>query len=308
MPFVSSPAAETSGLIPLVHADDCGLSAGITEGILRCHDDGWLRGTSVVATGADWEQAVAALKQRPRLRVALHLNLFEGCPLSDPSEVDLLVDNSGRFNRSFVALCASGLGRGRRLTDQVRLEVRRQIARFWDAFADRGPIAIDGHVHYHVIPLVLAQVLALCSEYPVGAVRLPREPLYWPLTSGSPRPPLVNVTKNLVLRQLCHWAAPVVRARSLQTTAACVGVLASGRMTVADIRAALDHLRRRRTRGTVEIIFHPGRARPEEARLWSGRPELAEVYLSPARDRESEVLRSEELGELLRRYPAPDAV
>ena len=304
---VRPPFRDAPRLVPIPHADDCGLSAGITDAIMACYDRGWLRGTSVVANGAGWEHAVAALRQRPGLSVALHLNLFEGSPLSAPTDVDLLVDPRGRFHRGFVALWAQGLaGAGAtRLRAQVRLELRRQIERFLEAFGDRGPLSVEGHAHYHVLPSVLDELLGLGAEYPLGAVRLPREPLYWPLTWGAPRPPLLNVVKNLVLRALCRRAQPALRAQSVKTAEAFVGVLGTGTMTLAHVRAALEHLRRAGTSGNIEILFHPGRARPDEASLWSDRPELRALYLSANRDREAELLCSHALGQLLRAYGAP---
>ena len=169
-------------LVPILHADDCGLSAGITDAIVHCYDRGWLRRTSVIVNGPGWEYAVAALKQRPRLGVVLHLNLFEGRPVSPPSEVDLLVDGRGQFYRGFATLWARGLAgrRALRLRAQIRLEMRRQIERFRQALASDSPLAVDGHVHYHMIPPVFSELLALCSEYPIRMIRLPREPLYWP--------------------------------------------------------------------------------------------------------------------------------
>jgi hypothetical protein len=58
-------------LVPIIHADDCGLSAGITEAILACFDHGWLRRTSVVVNGDGWGHAVAELRRRPTLGVSL---------------------------------------------------------------------------------------------------------------------------------------------------------------------------------------------------------------------------------------------
>jgi hypothetical protein len=167
------------------------------------------------------------------LAVALHLNLFEGSPLSPPAEVNLLVDSKGRLNRGFVALWAEGRrgGKASQLRGQIRSELRRQIERFGDAFGDRGPLTVDSHVHYHLLPPVFDELIALCAEYPIRTIRLPREPLYWPLTKGAPQPPLVNVAKNLVLRALCARARPLLDGRSLATTEAFVGVLGTGAMT-----------------------------------------------------------------------------
>lgn len=293
-----------SRLVPILHADDCGLSEGITDAIVDCYDRGWLSRTSVVVNGHGWEHAVAELSRRPELSVGLHLNLFEGRPLSSPAELDLLVDRRGRFCKGFTAVWANGLaGRSAvRLRAQLRAEMRRQIERFLTTFSGRGPLSIDGHVHYHLLPPVFGELLALSAEYPIDTIRLPREPLYWPLVAGAPRPAMVNVAKNVVLRVLSHWATPALESLSLKTTKAFVGVLGTGAMSLAHVRAALDHLRRSGTTGTVEILFHPGRARHDEASLWSDRPKLKAFYLSADRDREAELLCSPLLGELLRTY------
>jgi predicted glycoside hydrolase/deacetylase ChbG (UPF0249 family) len=234
------------------------------------------------------------------------VNLFEGRPVSAPNEVDLLVDRHGRFRRGFTDLWAAGTAgiAAARLKGQIRLEVGRQIALFLEAFGDRGAFAINGHVHYHVLPPVFDQLMDLCAEHPLKAMRLPCEPLYWPFTKGAPRPPLVNVAKNLVLRTLSRRAKPALSARSVTTTDAFVGVLGTGEMTLEHVRAALDHLGRAGVNGTVEILFHPGRCQPSEAEIWSDRPELAAFYSSANRDREAALLCSAAFGELLRSHGA----
>ena len=126
----------------------------------------------------------------------------------------------------------------------------------------------------------------------------PRAPVL--ALTRAPRPPAVNLVKNVLLRALCRRAAPALRERSVDTTAAFVGVLGTGAMTLEHVRASLDCLRRIGASGTVEILFHPGRARPEEAWQWRDRPDLEAFYMSPNRDREAELLCSEGLGELLR--------
>ena len=298
-------AVETARLIPILHADDCGVSAGTTDAIMACHDHGWLQRTSVVVNGAGWDHAVDALRRRPELSVFLHLNLFEGRPLSDAAKVDLLVDRRGRFNRGFARLLLQGYtggGATRRLRAQVRLELRQQIERFLDAFGDRGALLVDGHVHYHMLPLVFDELLALSAEYAIDAIRLPRELLYWPAERHAPRPPLINVVKNVVLRSLSSRAESALAPKAVQTTDAFIGVLATGAMTLEHVIAALNHLRSKGTCGTVEILFHPGRARPEEAALWADRPQLRAFYLSPSRDREAELLCSDALLSVLRQY------
>jgi predicted glycoside hydrolase/deacetylase ChbG (UPF0249 family) len=297
-----------SSLAPIIHADDCGLSAGITDAIVACYDHGCLRRTSVIVNGDGWEHAVAELRRRPSLAVSLHLNLFEGPPLSNPSELDLLVDGQGQFYRGFAALCIGGLpgARAARMRGQIRRELRRQIERFLGAFGDRGPIYVDGHVHYHVLPMFLDELLALCADYPIAGIRLPRERFFWPAVRNAPQVSILNMTKCAVLRAFCRRAAGGLRAHGVTTADAFIGVLSSGAMTLEYVSAALDRLRATGTSGTVEILFHPGRARVEEASLWNGRRALKQFYLSENRDREAELLCSPDLGRLLSAYRVAD--
>jgi predicted glycoside hydrolase/deacetylase ChbG (UPF0249 family) len=290
-------------LTAILHADDCGLTPGITAGIMACHDRGPLRRTSVIVNSSGWDDAVAALRERPRLEPVLHLNLFEGTPISPPAEIGLLVDRRGRFNRSFGALLALGHGpSASRLRRQIRLELERQLDRFVDAFGHASAIAVDGHVHYHVLPAVCDELMAIAAAYRVRTVRLPRELLRWKPLAGAVRPPLVNMGKNVVLRVLCRRALPLFKACEVQTSDAFIGVLDTGRMTLEGIRASLTQLRSAGVSGTVEILFHPGRARPDEVAAWDGRPGLRSVYLSPDRDREAELLCSPALAAVLREY------
>lgn len=295
-------------LVPIIHADDCGLSAGITDAILACFDHGWLRRTSVVVNGEGWRHAVAELRRRPNLPVSLHLNLFEGRPLSSASELDLLVNERGQFHRGFAALCLRGLpgARTARLRRQIRLELRRQIERFLDALGDRGPLLVDGHIHFHVLPVFFDELLALTAEYPITGIRLPRERFCWPAVRNVPQVSMLNLTKCAVLRVLCRRGDWALRARGLATTDAFVGVIGTGAMTLEYVNAALNHLDAIGVSGTVEILFHPGRARMDEAALWDDRPALQEFYLSRERAREGELLRSPDLGQLLSAYRAAD--
>jgi predicted glycoside hydrolase/deacetylase ChbG (UPF0249 family) len=295
-------------LVPIIHADDCGLSAGITDAILACYDRGWLRRTSVVVNGDGWGHAVAELRRRPSLALSLHLNLFEGRPLSNPSELDLLVDERGQFYRGFAGLCLRGLPgmRTARLRGQIRLELRRQIERFLEVFGNRAPLLVDGHRHFHVLPMFFDELLALCAEYPIAGIRLPRERFCWSAVRNAPQVSMLNLTKCAVLRALCQRSNRALRARGVATDDAFIGVIATGAMTLEYVTAALNHLRAAGTSGTVEVLFHPGRARADEASLWNGRPALQEFYLSEERDREADLLRGADLGQLLSAYRAAD--
>ena len=100
-------------------ADDLGLSAGVTRGILEAHRQGVVRSTSLLVTfPAAQEAAALALAERD-LEIGLHLDLVGGEPASDPAAVPSLCDEDGRFyplasfaRRLFTGRVRAGGARG----------------------------------------------------------------------------------------------------------------------------------------------------------------------------------------------------
>ena len=120
-----------------VHADDFGVSRGVSDGILQCIDEGPVESISIIANGAAFDYAVAALRARPRVAISVHLNLIEGPSVTHPREVDLLVDTGGLLRNSFRSLWrthAFGTAAIRtRLEAQVRAELYAQARKVRDA-------------------------------------------------------------------------------------------------------------------------------------------------------------------------------
>jgi chitin disaccharide deacetylase len=81
----------------IVNADDFGLTVGVNQAILDAHRDGIVTSTTLMANGAALGQAVIASQRAPALGVGVHLNLSEGVPISPPSDISTLVDDSGRY-------------------------------------------------------------------------------------------------------------------------------------------------------------------------------------------------------------------
>jgi len=81
----------------IIHADDYGLTKGITDHILSTFDHGILNSTSIIANGLAFDYAIEEIKKRPELRLSIHLNLVEGSPILPLEEVSMLVDKQGDF-------------------------------------------------------------------------------------------------------------------------------------------------------------------------------------------------------------------
>ncbi|MCD4782715.1 MAG: carbohydrate deacetylase [Candidatus Eremiobacteraeota bacterium] len=125
----------------IFNADDFGLTPGVSRGIMEAHRLGVVRSTSLMPNLPSFEESVEMLKQCPNLDVGVHVNLTFGTPVSDPSEVRSLLDDSGNFWRKPSLLLESAK------IDEMRKEIRLQIEKCVDAGLTLTHL--DSHHHLH---------------------------------------------------------------------------------------------------------------------------------------------------------------
>ncbi len=296
----------------LALADDCGISPGATDAILRCVDAGSLDGASVMAGAPRAREAARSLARRSAL-VGVHLNLLEGRCVAPAGEVPLLVDARGNFRHSLGSLWAALTLASR----GSRASLAAQIAREWQAQADLvreaagrkesgGAVYLDGHLHVHVLPALRPILLELAESFPVCHVRIPIEPRHMP-----PAPPALLAVGSVRRELLRAWAAPLrllLEQRGIPSPEVFIGAFCSGAMNAPRLEAGLARAARSVSsnapaEATVEIMFHPGGFSPEERAdpAFASLP-YAAFYTSPARRVEEELLLSPEFGRLLSTY------
>jgi predicted glycoside hydrolase/deacetylase ChbG (UPF0249 family) len=179
----------------VVTADDLGLSAGVTRGILEAHRRGIVRSTSLIVTfPAAQESAALALAERD-LEIGLHLDLVGGRPASDPAAVPSLCDEDGRFYALPVFTRRLFTGRVRATEMAAELRAQAALARSWGIPA----LAWDSHRYVHLIPPVALVVGHVARQLGVRWVRRARAPrLGAQLKAGSLH--LASVVSDLAFR------------------------------------------------------------------------------------------------------------
>jgi hopanoid biosynthesis associated protein HpnK len=228
-----------------------------------------------MVTGAAAEEAVAIARERPSLAVGLHLVLVCGRPASKPETVPSLVRADGAFRDAPVA---SGLvyqfSRG------ARRELRREIRAQLEAFRTTGLALshVDGHLHMHLHPVVLAILGELAGEFGIPAVRLPAEEL---------RPALAFDRSNLatklawagIFRMLRRHGERRLEATGVAWADRVYGLFQTGRVSEPYLLSLLPRIRGRR----AEVYAHPAlpeAGEPLNGPAGSGPRELA-ALLSP---------------------------
>ena len=80
----------------IVNADDFGLHPAINAGIIKGCRDGFITSTSLMCSGAAFDDAVLQAKATPALGVGIHLTLVGGGkPLLQARQLRTLVDEDG---------------------------------------------------------------------------------------------------------------------------------------------------------------------------------------------------------------------
>jgi chitin disaccharide deacetylase len=300
-----------------VHADDIGVSRGVTDEILKCIDEGPVRSVSVLPNGAAFEYAVEALAARPSIAVSAHLNLVEGRPVS-PERLDLLVDRDGFLNNGFLSLwrahAVSSAARRARLAAQVRTELQAQACKLRAALGPGRPMRLDSHMHLHHIPFVFRIVADLSAELSAAGVRLVHEPFSFGKASLRHHT-AAGHCKRVLLNALSARHRRELIARGIASDDWFVGALLMGRLSADAVDASLRRIsaaaRPSAEDVSIEIAFHPALAARGEESIWERYPAIRDYYFSDWRGFESAALRSGEMAACLARWgnssPAPEA-
>jgi len=199
----------------IINADDFGLSPGVNRGILEAFRHGILSSTTMLVNLAHFDDAVGLAADNPDLPVGVHLSLLWGPPVSDPATVPTLIERDGCFPRSLLVL-ARRYALGRLCVDQVRMELRAQMARFRGA--GLTPTHVDTHKHVHCLPGILAAVADVAAECGVHRARLPYEERLGHsggMGRAQPRPALKARLKSRIVGYFCRHGRAALAHRGV---------------------------------------------------------------------------------------------
>ncbi len=235
----------------VVNADDLGLTVGVNEGIFDAHDHGILTSASLFASAPATSDAIRRARSRPSLGVGVHLALVDGTPTLPPGRVPTLVEDDGRFRRSWKPFIVACL-RGTVSLAEVELELTAQIERLRSAGVRLTHL--DAHKHVHAYPPVFAIVARLAARFGIPVVRVPYER----------RSPICRDTdpRGTIRLQALLNVAMLPWARRDYRTAASHDVRTPhfvGRIHTGVLSAeALAGLVRALQPGVTELMVHPG--------------------------------------------------
>ena len=233
----------------IINADDFGMSEEVNEAVIRAYREGVLTSTSLMVTGAAFEQAVKLAKENPGLAVGIHLVTVVGTSVLSHSEIPALVDEGKNFSNNPTAA-----GLKYYFSSRARRQIRKELSAQFERFRATGlPLShIDGHLHLHVHPVIFNTALELGTKYGAPRMRVPAEERR--LALAFDRANLVRKTVHtLLFGGLARYMKKKLRERGFTFPERVYGNLQSGGMSERYFLYALDNLEA----DTNEIYFHP---------------------------------------------------
>src|SRR5277367_32488 len=134
----------------IINADDFGLTHGVNRAIAELHEAKALTSTTLMATGAAFDDAVSIALAHPTLGVGCHVVLTDGAPASPPQSIPTLLGPDGRTFRPALLDFIQALLLGKNSRDDIEREARAQIQKLQNAGIN--VTHLDTHKHAHLFP------------------------------------------------------------------------------------------------------------------------------------------------------------
>jgi hopanoid biosynthesis associated protein HpnK len=233
----------------IVNADDFGRSESINQAVIRAHREGILTTASLMVNEPAAGQAARLARENPSLGVGLHLALVCGRAALPPERIAHLADGQGRFSDNPVAagwhyfFCAA-------CKEEISAEIEAQVSRFR---ATGLPLDhLNGHLHFHLHPVVLPILMDNAQRWGIGAMRLTRDRFFLNVRVAGGQW-ASRALHALIFGWLARRALPVLTRKNIRHTGSVFGLLQNGRVDGAYVEKLLPRL----PAGDSELYSHP---------------------------------------------------
>ena len=219
-------------------ADDLGLHKSVNDGIIFLLKEGKIDGTSLMANGEAFEDAVEQCIDARLSNIGVHLNLVEqvsvisGKPLSKSHRIF--------FVKYILGLIAK---------DVVREELKAQIEKV--IRTGIKPFFLNGNQHLHLLPGIMDIVIDLAKKHNISYIRVVNEPVN--LFSGK----FSRKLQLLFLNFLSVKAKKKIQKTGLQCNDYFIGFVSAGSLSHSDIKFA-EKLVAQYPDKIIELGCHPG--------------------------------------------------
>lgn len=278
------------------HADDYGLTNGVSKSLDELIEKGKINSVSVLVNGYDDLE----FKIKTDTRIACHINIFENKPVLEAQKLFIIVDNDGKFRESFIFYLIkyyfSSNKKRQKIKKQIYLEVEMQLLKLKEIIGPSHKIAsLDSHNHIHMIPYIFDIFVEIAKKYDIENIRTTRELFDFKFKKENLL--IFNFYVGLIKHLLLNFFA-LINCRklvdnNLTTNKYFLGVLFSGKMTKEIVISSMNKINKYlKNNEHVEIVLHPGLIEVQELKYWKKSPSLAKFYSSKNRLKENLTMKS----------------
>jgi chitin disaccharide deacetylase len=233
----------------IVTADDFGASASINQAVFEAHHKGVLTCASLMVNGDAFDEAIEIARLCPNLGVGLHLVLSYGRAALGMQEVPDLLKDDGTFRRSAV-----GAGFAYYFSQGLKEQLSKEIAAQFEKFVAAGLRMdhVNGHLHFHMHPTVLALLIPEMKQRGVRTLRVTNEPIAIDSKIAGQRQ-FYRWSHWMIFNRLSARARPMLLLGGFAHTARVFGLLQDSRITEDYLLKLIPEL----PPGDSEIYAHP---------------------------------------------------
>ncbi|HJU09569.1 MAG TPA: hopanoid biosynthesis-associated protein HpnK [Candidatus Binataceae bacterium] len=230
-------------------ADDFGYSREVNAAVMSTFRDGVLTAASLMVAGAARDEAASIACEYPDLDVGLHVVICRGFSVLPHKYLEGLTDPTGRFPDQPVVAGMKYFFE-RRLRSCLRDELRAQVETHLKLVGKLKHL--DGHLNFHVHPIIAGILIDLATEYQVPCIRLPREPIIATLRLAADNFPR-KVIESIIFKALSRRMLKLMQGRGIGSSDRLFGLHQTGHLSQEYVLGLIDRL----PPGTTEIYFHP---------------------------------------------------
>lgn len=150
----------------IVNADDFGFSEAVTQSIIKCHQEGIVTSTTILAGAPYFEEAIQLVRENPKLGIGVHLAL-DG-PLNIRKGPSSLIDpQTQTFFEDMVV--ERKIITGALKYDELVAEYAAQIEKVKNTGITITHL--DHHHHFHLYFPILKAMITVAKKYGIPFIR-----------------------------------------------------------------------------------------------------------------------------------------
>ena len=148
----------------------------------------------------------------------------------------------------------------KQLRNEIKNELKAQILKIRQAL-NLYSISLDGHIHIHLIPFIMDELISLKNEFNIVNIRMVNEPFFLYLKSLKTYFG-IGLIKYIILKMLSSFQEKKLKKNGIGFNDYFFGALFTGKMKYDLVNSFSKRYSNKP--GICTVLFHPGRLKSDD--------------------------------------------